>query len=597
MRPLASLCVCALLFSGCLGGVTAYDRARREDSSAAWARFLREHPTDPMAPQVKQRLGELEFQVARRQNGILAYKRFLAAHPDSDRKKDADLLLENLRFEVAAKADTPLAWVEFLRDHPAGAHGAEAKEKLDEADWKDAVKEGTAKAIADYVARHPESAHRQDADRMQDDRLFAEAQGAGPRALVAYLEKSGAGSHRDEARGALAEREATAKAFLGDFVGARRAAELVPAEAARRKVMAEIERAELDRVSAALDAKALEEFAFRHEGALADEAKARAKALAKDKALKGLAERLSPAHFARPEEELLRVLAAPDPRERWLAAEELGLMGARRTVDALLEAAATSRFSRVRERAFVALLALYALLPQEIKDVEARARLEAVRKVAQSPALMVKMALLEELLADAAAALVDYQKSMKGDQTDLFVLRRMLALKLAKGESFGAATAARELAGRVGQLLEQRAQEEGLSPLLLSRTLCGAKDDARAAVEALAGLSPQAARDFPEDLQLFQRRAAEVLRLTTARLSDAEADARSADHGFKGCDDDGSLHPRLAEGEADRLKVVVELSRRPEEAARQALSLSALHDPAAKVREAAKAALERGASR
>ncbi|MGC4113345.1 MAG: hypothetical protein QM765_01445 [Myxococcales bacterium] len=128
--------------------------------------------------------------------------------------------------------------------------------------------------------------------------------------------------------------------------------------------------------------------------------------------------------------------------------------------------------------------------------------------------------------------------------------------------------------------------------MLLSRTLCGARDDARTALSTLQNLPPEVARDFPEDLQSFVQRALQNERLASARLSDVEVEARAADKKFKGCDDDAGLADRLAEGDAERLKAVGELAARPEELVVQALELTARRDPSAKVREAAKKALD-----
>jgi hypothetical protein len=290
---------------------------------------------------------------------------------------------------------------------------------------------------------------------------------------------------------------------------------------------------------------------------------------------------------------MVRVLASVDPRDRWLAAEELGLMGARGATEALVDAAAASRFTRVRERAYAALVALVAVLPPEVRELELRQRLEALRKVAQTPALLVKVALLEELAGEETHATATYQRCLSSDPSDLFVLQRLAALRIKRGEGFGAAIAARELATRVQQLIEQRSHEEGLSSLLLARTLCGARDVAESAIEIITHLPPQVAHDFPEDLQLFTRRVSEAHKLASARLADVEADARAADRTFCGCDDAGDFRERLKEGEADRLKVVSELSMRSGDPVRFALGLAARRDPSLQVREAARAALEK----
>jgi hypothetical protein len=590
------LAIAALvLFFACAG--SGYETARRQDTKASYRRFLRERPEDPAAESARERLAELEFLEARRQNSPLGYKRFLEEFPQSPRRGDAQILLENLRFEVARGAGTSLAWNEFLRDHPSGAHADAARAALDAVDFEDAKKAGTAVALQDYLARHPETANRTEAERLVDDRLFIEAREKGPRALVGYLDASGAGVHRDEARAALLVREALARAQVGDFGPARRKAELVVDLSERRKLSAALDEQELEWVAASLEPARLETFATRRPDGTGERARALARALRRDpkelQELRALAARLDPARYARPAPELLQVLSAGDPRERWLAAEELGRMGARQAIDPLLDAAAGSRFARVRSRALAALQSLFALLPIDALEVEVRARAEALRKLAQGPALQVRLSILEDLMGDEKAALEDYARALRGDAADLLVLRRIASLRARRGEAFSAAVAARDLATRVLQAVERREGEEGASPALLARTLCGARDDAQDALALLQAMPAAAAAEFPEDLGLFRRRAEEATRLASARLSDAEARARAEEKAFRGCDDDGGLATRLADGESDRRAAVTQAAQRKDSRLQPALARVARFDPSADVRAAARDALER----
>lgn len=584
----------AALVSAC-AGASAYDTARREDSAEAYRRYLRERPDEPAARQARERLAELEFVAARRQNSRMAYKRFLEEFPDSERKRDAQILLENLRFEAAKAEGSSLAWSEFLRDHPAGAHLAEARSALDAADFSDAKRDGSAKVMREYLARHPESPNRLEAERLLDDRLFAEAKAVGARALVDYLEASAAGVHRDEARAALAEREARARALLGDFDGARRRALGIAEAAARAQLEASLDEIEVEWAGAALDLKALEAVARRRPSA-APRARAREAELRRDPALKDLQRlgvRLDPGRFARPADELVRVLSSGDPRERWLAAEELGRMGAWQAIDPLLDAAADARFARVRVRAFSALRALFAMLPPDALDIEWRGRAEALRKMAQSAALQGKLAILEDLLRDPRA-LADYSKALRGDAADLLVLRRIATLRAERGEAFAAAAAARDWATRVMQAVDQRSGGDGSGALLLSRALCGLRDDAQAALAVLKGIPAAQAATFSDDLQLFIQRAEDAQRLASARLSDAEAAARAQDLGFKPCADDGGLGARMGDGEAERKAAVEELGRRVDGRTRPALERAARLDPSPDVRGAARSRLDAG---
>jgi hypothetical protein len=581
----------ALGAAACAG--SAYDAARREDSIEGYRRYLRERGDEAAAKLARDRLAELEFVAARQQNSRMGYKRFIEEFPDSERRSDALILLENLRFEAAQAAGTTLAWSEFLRDHPSGAHLAQARAALDAADYSDAKREGSAKAMREYLVRHPETANRLEAERLLDDRLFAEARASGPHALLLYLEASPAGTHRDEARTALVEREVTARANLGDFEGARRRTRIVGDAGARAQLEASLDALELDWAAASLDPGALGLLA-RGRSSAAPRARGLEGELRRDpalQALRRLAQRLEPTHFARPEPELVRVLSAGDPRERWLAAEELGRMGAWRALEPLLNAAVDSRFARVRAQSFSAMQTLFALLPRDVQDVEWRARVEALRKVAQSPALQVRLAVLEDLLGDPRA-LADYAKALRGDAADLLVLRRIASLRAERGEVFASAAAARDWATRVMQAIEQRSGGEGAGPLLTSRILCGLRDEAQAARSLLRGIPPAQTASFSEDLKLFLQRAEDAERLASARLSDAEAAARAEDLGFRVCEDDGGLAARMRDGESERLAAVEDLGRRVGQPARLALEKAKRLDPSPAVRAAATARLE-----
>ena len=594
MRHPLPLAFLSLLLVHC--AASGYEKARKADTADAYRDFVRASPRDPAVGIARERLAELEFEKARRLQTPLALKRFLDEFEGSPRRSDAQVLLEGLRFEAALQRNSSVGWNDFLRDHPQGVHAGDARSKLDEADYRDAREAGTAKAMRDYLGKHPDSKNRVEGEKLLDDRLFAEARPKGPRAVMEYLDTAAAGTHRDEARAELKTREVLARAAVGDFEAAYREAELIPEPDKRKATLEKVGEAELEWASAQLDPMALETLAKSREG-VAVEARARAKALSSDKkggaALKELAARLEPTRYSRPEDELIKVLEASDPRERWLAAEELGRIGARRAIDPLLNQVAGSRFVRVRVKAFDALRAIFSALPADTVEVEVRQRAEGLRKVAQGQELQIKLAVLDELLGDDKAAAEGYARSLRTNgNDDTFVLRRMAQVRIRRKEAFSTAVAARELATAVLAMIEQRAEQQaGLNAALYSRTLCGARDDARDAAALLKGLPPATASDFPEDLLAFGQRADEAVRVSAAKLADVEAEARVKDRSFKGCDDEGDSKARLADGEEDRLKAVAELSAKKDARVKPALERTARLDPAMRVRQAAKAAL------
>jgi hypothetical protein len=339
----------------------------------------------------------------------------------------------------------------------------------------------------------------------------------------------------------------------------------------------------------------LKAFAEKHPGAQGARALEIAAALGKSPkaaALREQVEQLDPLHWGRPVDELLSTLKAPDPRDRWLAARELGALGMRDAWDPLLEEATDSHFEEVRVRAATALGQLAAVLGPAGTEVEVRKRLESLRKMASGPQLFLKVALLEEVNGQKAEALADYRRSLRGDAFDFLPLRREMRLQAASGSAFAGALAARRLAVEAEELVRNRAQGDGAGdpPLLAARWYCGALHAITEASEALEQVPPAAAKQFPEDLGSFVKRASEAKRLAKARLADAEDLARADRAGFQPCEADDVV-PRLAEAEQARLAAVAALLKSADPLAAWPLRRASRRDPSSAVRAAAAQAL------
>jgi hypothetical protein len=578
----------AILAAGC--ETASFEKARAKDTIEAYRDYLRNAPPgDRGREPARERLAVLEFERARLVDTPVSYKRFIEEFPESDRREQAEVLLESLRFEAAREKGTIAAYEDFLRDHPAGHHAQEAHDVLAKLELDVATKAGTAAAYEAFLSRNPATPARTDIERKIDDAVFAEAKDKGPAALFAYLADRPDGGHREEARAILRRREALARALAGDVAGAyAEAQKTTGAEAAA--LDSAIEEVEYQIVAATLDPAALTEFANQHPGR-AGVARAAAAALRKDggTGLKALAARLDPGREARPAEELLRALEAPDPRDRWLAAEELGRIGSLMAIDRLLGQVAVSRFLKVRFEAFRALAAIVASIPPEGREAEIQRRLGQIRPVERGGDLLIKVAVLEELSGSTERALSDYQRVSRIDEEDLFAWWRVAELRAQRGDALGRAVAARTIAVEVEAFVHDRSRE-GSVPLLYARTLCGLREETQVAQATLAGLPPAAARDFPEDLVSFQTRTIEAARLVAAKLSDAEAESRGSDKYFRSCDDD-DVAPRMDEGDADRLAAVRNLASLHDKRAIPALQLAASRDPSEKVRRAAQEAL------
>lgn len=582
---------------------SSFDKARDLDTAEAYRTFLRENPGDPSTNAARARLSELEFLEARRQHTLPAYKRFLTAFPDAPRAKDAKLLIEGIRFEMAAEKDTSEAWLIFLREHSQGPHAQEARRRLEDADYRSLQAASTAREIQAFLGRHPKTERRAELEKRLDEFEFQEAKVEGARGLADYLASNPVGVHRDEVREEIFSREAWASARMGDFGEARRLAERVVSDAPRRALLDRVDLAELDWITSMLDGEAIAAFAKAHAGTPAAEVAGERLKLVRAldrSSLERLRASVDPLHYARPVGEMLGVLKSADPRERWLAADELGGTGDLTAMAPLLDEAAKSRFSRVRQRAFESLSRLFELLPRDAVDLTARTKVEALsQKVAQDVVLFVKLGIARELLGDAEPALLAYESALRLDPEEMFALRRTIEINAKLGKAFRAGVLARELAFRARQHAERwtGAEVESINPLLLSRTLCGTLDDARFALAHLKSLAPEALVDLSHDAPRFIAQAEEAVRFIAARLADVEAEARSEDKAFRMCADEGDQPERLQEGERRRIEAVTAIAARRDGLRDVLLERLAHRDPSPRVREAARRALAPVAAR
>ena len=581
---------------------SAYETARDLDTAEAYRSFLRDHPQDPSAEAARSRLSELEFLEARRQHTLPAYKRFLTAFPEAPRARDAQLLIEGIRFETAAAKDTSEAWLAFLRDHSQGSHAKEARKRLEDADYRALGSEASAKDIRLFLGRHPSTERRSALEKRLDELDFQEAGAAGTKGLLAYLESNPVGAHRNEVRGTIFAREALAFSALGDFEEARRRAERIVQDDVRTEVLARIGQEELDWLTAELDPKALDGLLARirdsHEdNPLEPQVRERKALLSRQgpAALQKLRESVDPLFYARPTEELLEVLKSADPRERWQAAAELGRTADSKVIRPLLAEASKSRFSRVRQAAFDALREIFRILPQDTIELTIRTAVtDLEKKAAQDAGMFTRLGIIRELTGEPDKALVAYESALRLVPDDTFVLRRLVALNADAKKSFRAGVLARELAFRVRHHAEQwtSPDTEGANARLLARTLCGTLDDARFALERLKGLPPAALADLADDVPRFISLAEESVQFVSARLADAEAEARSNDKTFIPCAAAGEQEERLKEGEGRRIEAVADISRRKDELRTILLKRMAARDPSEAVRSAAAQALQ-----
>lgn len=547
MRSLAPLLL--LLAASCRP--SALDAASRADTPEAYRTFLRQHPDHDEAGAVRARLAELEFAQASRLHTLVAYKRFLEEFPDSAQAAAARALLEGLRFN-AAREGGPAALRHFLRDHPDGAHRPEAEALLFEAARRELVTHSDLEQLRRIAAEAPGTERGSEALARLDRQAFAEAKASGARALLAYLREFPAGAHREQAQALLLSIQLEGLLFSGLFEEAR--------EKARSPLAGRLP---------ALEPRL-------------KKAEAEAAVLA---SREPLAQAAHYRHYLRPVEDLEQALAAPDPLERWQAAEELGQQVSVRAIDPLLGALRGSRNTLVRRKALDGLRALFQALPKEVAELELGSRLEALRPRAEDAEVHLAVAVLLDLLGRLAEAPAEYQKAFDPGAPDPVLLWRWAELRLDRGQHFSAAVAARQLSRWA---LEVARAEEAPAPavaLLSARRLCAAVAAARFSLEAI-GEARRHPTEFPDDLQQFERGAVEALRLAEARLRDAELALRTTDPAARSCDD-REVAARLAEGEKARAEALRSLPSKLPRLAPLLLELARERDPSPAIRELA----------
>jgi hypothetical protein len=559
MRAYKALCL-VLLLTGC-GVPRAYQRARDADTLEAYRAFLREYPEGDEAEAISVRIAELEFEEASRLHTVLAYKRFLEAHPDTTQARKARALLEGLRFNAAKEAGTAAALRQFLKDHPDGAQRDEARRLLQQAELQELASTEDTVRLRDFLQESPDDPRRLEVQGRLDDESYARARSEGAARLFAYLHDFPAGRHREEAKLGLLELEVRGLLVSG-----------LP-EDAEARVAAHPLGAKLQDFPARLARARAERDALRDQTPLVQAAQA--------------------GHYLRDIEDLRHALIAPDPQDRWQAAEELGQHVSVKAVDPLLDALRAGRNPLVRQRALEGLLTVLRALPRPVAEYEVAARLESLREKAGSPELYLEMAVLLDAVGRLGEAATEYQRAFAPEDPDPVVLGRWMVLREERHQAFSAAVAARQLSlWAQGVAREETVSPEGGIPLAAARRLCAAARGARAASETIAR-ARRVKTEFPEDLEGFAVTASEALTLSEARLADAELLLREKKPGTRTCEED-AVHERLVNGVSERQEALRAVGTKLPRLAPLLLEAAQSRDPSEQVRAEARRLLARG---
>lgn len=531
--------------SACRDG--AYASANRANTILGWRAFLQKNPNDENAGAAAESLAQLEFEEARRVHTVVAYKRFLDEFGDSGKAAAARSLLEALRFNTAQTKGTAQALRQFLRDHPDGAHFNEADALLTKVELKDLTGFEDAEALRAIAAAHPDDARGTQAGQQLDEKAFAAAQTATD--LFAYLSDYPAGAHRDEVRVRLLDAQLQGLLVSGLLAEAKALVAKAPLASKIPKLQERMTRAAL----------------LETTGSNKDEA----------------VQRALPGFYLRSLDDVVKSLGAPDPLERWQAAEELGEHVTIRALDPLLETFRTARNPLVRQRAFESLGKVLRSLPRAVAEYEVETRVDAARATAGDAQLYLTIAVLLDLSGRLDKAASEYQRAFDLAAPDPIVLRRWAQIRRERRQPYSAAITARQLSLWTQQTATVT---EGGGALGLARQLCAAVELGRYAQTVIAEVATQKT-EFPDDVIEFQRRADDAVKLAEARLRDAELKVLEVDTMAKRCGDE-SVRERLKDGEAQRLSSLKELPVKASKVASLVKELAMQREPSPAIRDA-----------
>jgi tetratricopeptide (TPR) repeat protein len=457
------------------------------------------------------------------------------------------MLLETLRFNAAKEKGTAIALRQFIREHPDGAQRDEADGLLKKAELEEVASLDEAVALRRIASQNPEDARAASVAERLDAVAFARASDAA--SLLAYLRDFPAGQKRDEAKARLLSMEIDGLLVSGHLDEATAIARKNP----------------LARTVPDLSARFL-----------------RAKQLTVLESRSDLARAL-PAWTRRKLSDVLASLKAPDALDRWQSATELGHFVSIDAIDPLLDQIRLARSVLTRQEALESLFSVFRALPRDVADYQAAVRIEATKANASDAQLFLTLAVLYDVSGQLERAAVEYQRAWDPQNPDPVVLRRWVAIRFERRQFFASATAARQLG--IWALEEARRIEVVTSsPLGAARELCAANRAARFAVEALLQ-AQRASPEFPEDVESFLVRAKEAVRLTSAKLRDAELLMAAADTRARTCTNN-DVSERLTAGIEERLKTVSALKAQSFKEWQLLSELIRWRDPSLEVRRA-----------
>lgn len=547
--PRVVLLIIGLLLGACRD--SAYRAATKVDSIDGWRRFVAANPEDQNVDAAKARWAELEFDEAKKAHTVIGYKRFLEAWPDAAQSRAARALLETLRFNAAREKGSAQALRQFVREHPEGVHREEADTLLKRLELEEVARLEEPATLARIAAENPDDPRAAEVSTRLDEVAWGKA--SGPAGWLDYLAAFPAGAHRDEARVKVLSAQLEGLVVSGLLEEAKALLTKSPLRAALVGWPQRLE-----------SARALE---------------------AVERSAEERVRRVLPAWSRRAFEDVVRSLQAPDPMDRWQAAEELGHFVTIRAIDPLLEQVRLARNPLIRQAAFDSLQRVLRALPRVVAEYEVATRLAALSSTASDAQLYLTRAALLDLSGQLEKAVLEYQRAWDPQQPDPLILRRWVTIRQERRQFFAGAVTARQLAMWAKDAASQAAPPTGATAVLTARELCAAAVNGELALQAITA-ARGAQVEFPDDLEGFEVRAKDAVKLVRAKLRDAELVMLEVDGRARACGNQDARE-RLAEGEKARLEALEALLAKPPRNVADVLQVVRLRDPSEPMRAAA----------
>ncbi|MHC4340986.1 MAG: hypothetical protein ACYSX0_12340 [Planctomycetota bacterium] len=213
--------VWAALAAACASEQDDWDKARAEDSVAAYRQFLEQHPDGERVADARaaleHRIDERDWAAAQRVHSIAAYEGYVArpiggAHVESARK--ALILLRRAEAWAAARETGRIeAYEEFAKANPDTVEEKEARRLLtgmyDRRDWGAAKQTRSVAGYENYLGAYPDGEHAQAAREaiatLRDEAAWGRARDANSiPAYEEYLAEFTEGAHAGSARERIA---------------------------------------------------------------------------------------------------------------------------------------------------------------------------------------------------------------------------------------------------------------------------------------------------------------------------------------------------------------------------------------------------------